>query len=76
MVFISHRFSTVRRADRILVLRDGQLTEKGTHEQLVAKNGYHSKMFKLQAEAYESRPTSTEEARMDPGTRRIGELGF
>ncbi len=51
-VFISHRFSTVRMADRILVLRSGRLAEQGTHEELVALNGHYASMFEAQAERY------------------------
>ena len=51
-VIISHRFSTVRMADRILVLKDGQMHEIGTHEELVAKKGLYAELFELQAEGY------------------------
>lgn len=49
---ISHRFPTVRMADRILVLAEGALAEEGTHEELVANGGTYSRMFALQAEGY------------------------
>jgi len=49
---ISHRFPTVRMADRILVLAEGAIVEEGTHEELVAKDGTYSRMFALQAEGY------------------------
>jgi ATP-binding cassette subfamily B protein len=51
-VYISHRFSTVRRADRILFLEHGQLVEQGTHEQLMRLNGRYARLFRLQASAY------------------------
>jgi ATP-binding cassette subfamily B protein len=51
-VLISHRFSTVRMADRILVLADGQLVEQGTHRQLVALGGRYAELFELQAAGY------------------------
>ena len=51
-VLISHRFSTVRMADRILVLRGGELVEQGTHEALVALGGLYSELFQLQAAGY------------------------
>jgi len=51
-VLISHRFSTVRMADRILVLGRGELLEQGTHEELVAKGGTYAELFKLQAAGY------------------------
>jgi ATP-binding cassette subfamily B protein len=51
-VLISHRFSTVRMADRILVLKGGELVEQGTHEALVALGGLYSELFQLQAAGY------------------------
>jgi ATP-binding cassette subfamily B protein len=51
-VLISHRFSTVRMADRILVLADGVVREQGTHEQLVALGGRYAELFELQAAGY------------------------
>ena len=51
-VLISHRFSTVRMADRILVLRGGELVEQGTHEALVAQGGLYAELFQLQAAGY------------------------
>lgn len=52
-VIISHRFSTVRMADRILVLKDGALLELGTHEELLASDKLYSELFKLQAQGYQ-----------------------
>lgn len=52
-VLISHRFSTVRMADRILVLRNGQKVELGTHEELLEENGYYAELFGLQAAGYQ-----------------------
>ena len=51
-IFISHRFSTVRMADHILVLQQGELVEQGSHEQLVAENGRYAQMFNTQAKQY------------------------
>ncbi|HEX4575255.1 MAG TPA: ABC transporter ATP-binding protein, partial [Gemmatimonadales bacterium] len=51
-VIISHRFSTVRMADRILVLRGGELIDQGTHDELVAKGGLYAELFSLQAAGY------------------------
>ena len=51
-VLISHRFCTVRMADRILVLRGGELVEQGTHEALVAQGGLYAELFQLQAAGY------------------------
>ena len=49
---ISHRFSTVRLADRIFVLERGKLLEQGTHEELLEQGGRYAEMFSLQAEGY------------------------
>lgn len=51
-VLISHRFSTVRMADRIAVIEDGTISELGTHQQLLDKNGTYARLFMLQAEGY------------------------
>jgi ATP-binding cassette subfamily B protein len=51
-LLISHRFSTVRMADRILVLENGVITEEGHHEELIAQGGRYSEMFELQASSY------------------------
>jgi ATP-binding cassette subfamily B protein len=51
-LLISHRFSTVRMADRIVVLEDGRLVEEGSHSQLVALGGRYAAMFEMQAASY------------------------
>jgi len=51
-VLISHRFSTVRMADRILVLADGIIREQGTHQELVTLGGRYAELFELQAAGY------------------------
>jgi ATP-binding cassette subfamily B protein len=51
-VVISHRFSTVRMADRIIVLSDGRVVEEGTHEALVARRGLYAELFEMQAAGY------------------------
>jgi ATP-binding cassette, subfamily B, bacterial len=51
-VLISHRFSTVRMADRILVLEHGRIVEQGSHGQLVSLGGKYSELFELQAAGY------------------------
>jgi ATP-binding cassette subfamily B protein len=51
-VLISHRFSSVRMADRILVLADGRVEAQGTHEELMAQQGRYAELFELQAAGY------------------------
>ncbi|TMA17811.1 MAG: ABC transporter ATP-binding protein, partial [Deltaproteobacteria bacterium] len=53
-ILISHRFSTVRRADRIAVIREGRVEELGTHAELLAHNGRYAHLFRLQASGYVS----------------------
>ena len=51
-VLISHRFSTVRMADRIIVLSEGKILEIGSHKELIALDGAYARLFNLQAEGY------------------------
>jgi len=51
-VVISHRFSTVRMADRIVVLGEGRVLEEGTHEDLLARDGLYAELFEMQAAGY------------------------
>ena len=51
-LLISHRFSTVRMADRVIVLKEGTVVEEGTHDALLAQNGLYAELFSLQAEGY------------------------
>ncbi len=51
-VLISHRFSTVRMADRIIVLRHGKVEEQGSHEELLARHGLYEELFTMQAAGY------------------------
>lgn len=51
-ILISHRFSTVRMADRIIVLSDGKIAEQGSHAELMASDGPYARLFRLQAQGY------------------------
>ena len=51
-ILISHRFSTVRMADQILVIQGGAILERGSHEGLMAANGHYAQLFLLQARGY------------------------
>lgn len=51
-ILISHRFSTVRSADQIIVIDQGSIIERGTHEELLTYNGRYAKLFRLQAKGY------------------------
>ena len=52
-ILISHRFSTVRAADQIIVIHDGEIVERGNHESLLALGGQYASLFKLQAKGYQ-----------------------
>lgn len=52
LILISHRFSTVKNADKIIVLQNGKITEEGNHESLMAKEGVYARMFRKQASGY------------------------
>ena len=61
-VYISHRFSTVRRADRIVFLEHGRLAEEGTHDELMRLDGRYARLFRMQAAAYTGEDVVPEEA--------------
>jgi ATP-binding cassette subfamily B protein len=52
-ILISHRFSTVRMADQIVVLQAGRIVERGNHDELVRRNGHYARLFELQARGYQ-----------------------
>ena len=52
VIFISHRLSTTRHADKIFMMENSRVVESGTHDELMAKNGKYAYMFNLQAEKY------------------------
>ena len=64
-ILISHRFSTVRHADRICVLEHGRVVELGTHDELMAKGGRYKTMFHLQAQRFTSGEPDDEGATYD-----------
>ena len=51
-ILISHRFSTVRMADQIVVIQEGRIIEQGSHEELMRLNGHYAHLFSLQAKGY------------------------
>ena len=53
VILISHRFSTVRRANQIVVIEDGKIKELGTHAKLLKKKGTYARLFNLQAKGYQ-----------------------
>jgi subfamily B ATP-binding cassette protein MsbA len=48
-VAIAHRLSTIKNADEICVLHDGKIVERGTHDELLAMNGYYKKLHEMQS---------------------------
>ena len=57
-LLISHRLSTVRRADRIAVMEGGAITECGSHDDLVTAGGAYADLFRMQASRYRDEPVS------------------
>jgi ATP-binding cassette, subfamily B, bacterial len=75
VVLISHRFSSVRSADRIYVLHEGRVVEEGSHEELMARDGLYAELFTLQARAYVDRPAAVGEEE-SPGPEEPAERVF
>jgi ABC-type multidrug transport system fused ATPase/permease subunit len=48
-IIIAHRLSTIAKADKIIVMEHGKIVEMGTHQQLIAKNGYYTKLYTTQS---------------------------
>lgn len=51
-LLVSHRFNTLRRANRVIVIKDGHISENGSHEELMATGGWYAEMFKKQVDSY------------------------
>ncbi len=72
VVLISHRFSSVRSADRIYVLHDGRVVEQGAHDELMERGGLYAELFTLQARAYTERARPPDpEPQDDEPLRRV-----
>ncbi|MFI6961446.1 ABC transporter ATP-binding protein [Streptomyces sp. NPDC050255] len=67
-VIVAHRFSSVRRADRIVVLADGAVAESGTHEELMALDGRYAELFRIQAERFAEEQAEDAAVRTTAGT--------
>ena len=61
-LLITHRFSTIRMADAIAVIEQGKMSEYGTHEELLARNGTYAQLYTIQAEKYSQGATPTGQA--------------
>src|ERR687898_928471 len=75
VVLISHRFSSVRSADRIYVLHEGRVVEEGSHEELMERDGLYAELFTLQARAYVDRPAAVGGGDEAGGRGGAGEAG-
>jgi ATP-binding cassette subfamily B protein len=76
VVLISHRFSSVRSADRIYVLHQGRVVEEGSHAELMEQDGLYAELFTLQARAYVDRPPASESALEEPPEEPMEQVFF
>ncbi|HEY8193251.1 MAG TPA: ABC transporter ATP-binding protein [Gaiellaceae bacterium] len=76
VVLISHRFSSVRSADRIYVLHQGRVVEEGSHAELMERDGLYAELFTLQARAYVDRPPASESALEEPPEEPMEQVFF
>jgi ATP-binding cassette, subfamily B, bacterial len=73
-ILISHRFSTVRHADRIVVIDRGEVVEEGNHDQLMASGGRYKTMFELQAARFDEGLGDLEEIEESNDLNMVGSL--
>ncbi|NTV09126.1 MAG: ATP-binding cassette domain-containing protein, partial [Chlorobium limicola] len=59
-ILVTHRFSTLQLADRIYVMRNGRITEKGTHRELLDQNGHYARFYQTQAKHYRAHEPANE----------------
>jgi ATP-binding cassette subfamily B protein len=76
VVLISHRFSSVRSADRIYVLHEGRVVEHGTHDELMVEDGLYAELFTLQAQAYVEQPERLSLVDDEPGDEPVERVYF
>ena len=76
VVLISHRFSSVRSADRIYVMHEGRVVEHGSHDELMAEDGLYAELFTLQARAYVEQPRLALPEEEPPGDEPMERVFF